>query len=195
MRIATLCEFSGVVRDAFIKRGHYAISCDLLDSESSFGPHIKGDCFNYDWSNFDLILAFPSCTYLCSSGLHWNNKVAGRKQKTLDAVRFVLNLWSLPVSRIAIENPIGCLSTLWKKPDQIIQPWQFGCPESKKTCLWLKNLPLLIPTEILPIPKSGRWENQTPSGQNKIGPSENRWKLRSKTYLGIANAMAEQWSV
>lgn len=198
MKVGILCEYSGIVRDAFIKEGHQAISCDLLPTEAP-GPHIQGDCLDVDWSSFDLLICHPPCTYLASSGLHWNKRIAGRQELTEEALLFVEALLSLPVDRIALENPIGCISSRIRKPDQIIQPYEYGHPESKKTCLWLKNLPKLIPTNIL-IPTrfndKGKplWDNQTPSGQNKLGPSEDRWKLRSTTYKGIAEAMAKQWN-
>lgn len=192
MQIGILCEFSGTVRDAFIRRGYNAISCDLLPSETP-GPHIQGDCLDQDWSAFDLIICFPPCTYLASSGLHWNKRVLGREQKTKDSLEFVQRLLSLPVPRIALENPVGCISTQIRRPDQIIQPWMFGHDASKTTCLWLKNLPQLIPTDVVKKPKGVRYANQTPSGQNNLGPSPDRWKLRSATYQGIADAMAEQW--
>ena len=146
-----------------------------------------------DSPHWDLMVAHPPCTYLCSSGLHWNKRRPGRAEQTEDALRFVLLLLDAPISRIALENPIGCISTRIRKPDQTIQPWQFGDDASKATCLWLKGLPTLVPTNVLPLPPSGRWANQTASGQNKLAPSANRWKERSKTYPGIAQAMAEQW--
>ena len=189
MKVAILCEFSGTVRDAFIKAGHDAISCDLLPTESN-GPHIQGDIQDQDWSGYDLIIAHPPCTYLAVSGLHWNKRIPGREQKTKDALKFVKWILDLPVKRIALENPVSCISTKIRKPDQIIQPWMFGHDASKKTCLWLKNLPLLKPTETI---IKDRYSNQTPTGQNKLGPSKDRWKLRSITYQGIADAMADQW--
>ena len=197
MKVLVACEFSGIVRDAFTERGHDAWSCDLLPTESE-GNHIQGDVLEILDDGWDLMIAHPPCTYLCSSGLHWNNKVPGRNKKTHEAMLFILNLMgegfvSHSISRIALENPVGRISTAYRKPNQSIQPWQFGHPESKKTCFWLKNLPLLNPTDVLPLPVSGKWNNQTPSGQNRLGPSKDRWKLRSITYQGIANAMAEQW--
>ena len=147
-----------------------------------------------DRPSWDLMIAHPPCTYLCSSGLHWNTRRPERAKQTEDALAFVQQLLAAPISRIALENPIGCISTRIKKPDQIVQPWQFGHPESKSTCLWLKNLPPLIPTNVLSKPETGNWDNQTPSGQNKLGPRADRWKLRSTTYAGIAAAMAVQWS-
>lgn len=147
-----------------------------------------------DRPSWDLAIFHPPCTYLSVSGLHWNGRVAGRAQKTEEALDFVRLLLDAPIPRIALENPIGCISTRIRKPSQVIQPWQFGHDASKATCLWLKNLPLLEPTDILPGGKAARRANQTPSGQNKLGPSPDRWKLRSMTYPGIAAAMASQWS-
>lgn len=200
MKVAVLCEFSGTVRDAFIRRGHDAVSCDLLPTESP-GPHIQGDCLSQDWSGFDLAIAHPPCTYLSSSGLHWNGRVSGRREKTEDAIKFVRTILELPVPHIALENPVGCISSRIREPDQIIQPFQFGANASKATCLWLKATPPLRHTAFVnPRIVWGddgkprmRWENQTDGGQNKLGPSEDRWAERSKTYPGIADAMAVQW--
>lgn len=200
MRVLVACEFSGIVREAFRRRGHDAWSCDLLPSEIT-GQHIQGDVLEILEDGWDMLIAFPPCTYLCSSGLHWNKRVPGREQQTHEAVLFVLNLMGdgfIPheITKVALENPVGCISTKYRKPDQTIQPWQFGHPESKRTCLWLKGLPLLKPTDVLP-PRNGNvnrgWDNQTPSGQNKLGPSETRAMERSRTYQGIADAMADQW--
>ncbi len=194
MNVLVGCEFSGVVRNAFLARGHMTYSCDLLPAEDGSPWHLRGDVLDIipDW-DWDLAIFHPPCTYLCGSGLHWNKRRPGRDKLTEEAAAFFMALANAPIPRIAIENPIGCMSTRYRKPDQIIQPWQFGHPESKATCLWLKGLPLLKPTAVLPKPESGRWNNQTPSGQNKLGPSKDRWKERSKTYTGIAEAMAEQW--
>lgn len=192
LKILVGCELSGIVRDSFIKKGHNAISCDILPSDKP-GPHYQGDIIDIIYDGWDAAIFFPTCTYLCSSGLHWNKRVKGRQEKTELSLEFVRLLLTAPIEKIALENPIGCISSRIRKPDQIIQPWQFGHPESKSTCLWLKNLPLLKPTNILKKPSSGRWDNQTPSGQNKLGPSDNRAKIRSKTYKGIADAMAQQW--
>lgn len=182
-------KYSGTVRDAFIRAGHDAVSCDLLPSESDFGPHIQGDIKAQDWSWFDLIIAHPPCTHLAVSGARYFSRKQKEQAEALDFVRWIL---ALPVPRIALENPISIISSRIRKPDQIIQPWMFGHPESKATCLWLKGLPRLMPTNILT--KDGQyWDNQTPSGQNKLGPSSDRWKIRSKTYDGIAEAMANQW--
>lgn len=189
MKIGVICEFSGIVRDAFIAQGHEAISCDLLPTETP-GPHWLGDCRNYDWSGFDLVICHPPCTNLAVSGARWFKDKQLEQAQDLDFVRYLLNL---PVLKIALENPVSIISSKIRKPDQIIQPWQFGHPEAKATCLWLKNLPKLVPTNVLPLPESGRWNNQTPSGQNKLGPSPTRAKERSRTYVGIAQAMADQW--
>jgi hypothetical protein len=193
MRVLVACEYSGVVREAFRKRGHYVTSCDLLPSDDLSTDHYEGDVRNLLAFEWDLMIAHPPCTYLASSGLHWNKRIPGRAEKTEEALEFIRLLMSQSVPRIAIENPVGCISSRIRKPDQIIQPWQFGEDASKATCLWLKGLPLLEPTNILPGgAKAGRG-NQTASGQNKLSPSKDRWKIRSKTYQGIADAMAEQW--
>jgi hypothetical protein len=186
------CEFSGAVRDAFRALGHDAWSCDLLPAEAP-GPHIQGDVLQALGEGWDLMIAHPPCTYLASSGLHWNTRRPERAALTEEALAFVLALADAPIPRIAVENPIGCLSTRWRKPDQIIQPWQFGHDASKATCLWLKGLPPLQPTDVLPGGRTARRANQTASGQNRLGPSPTRWKERSVTYAGIARAMAEQW--
>jgi len=191
-KVLIACEYSGAVRDAFARLGHDAWSCDLMPSESQ-GNHLTGDVRPLLKVRWDLIIAFPPCTYLCSSGMHWTVRGLRDPQLTEDALDLVRTLMNADCPRIALENPIGCISSRIRKPDHKIQPWQFGHPESKTTCLWLKNLPPLIPTNILTKPPSGRWENQTPSGQNKLGPSKDRWKIRSKTYQGIADAMAAQW--
>jgi hypothetical protein len=195
MKVLIACEFSGTVRDAFLAIGHEAISCDFLPTEKP-GPHYQGDVLDILYDNWDLLIAHPSCTYLTSSGLHWNKRRPGRAQQTEDAIAFVMTLANAPIPKIAIENPVGCLSTRWRKPDQIIQPYQFGHDASKATCLWLTGLPKLEHTEyVAPRMVNGRprWGNQTDSGQNKLGPSPDRWAKRSLTYQGIAKAMAEQW--
>lgn len=191
MNVLIGCECSGVVRRAFRRRGHMAWSCDLLPADDLSQWHLLCDVRvaleRLDW---DLAIFHPPCTYLASSGLHWNKRRPERAQLTEDALEFVRLLMDAPVERIALENPIGCISSRIRKPDQIIQPWMFGEDASKATCLWLKNLPKLVPTNII---RKDRYANQTPSGQNKLGPSADRAKLRSATYEGIANAMAEQW--
>ena len=189
MKVLIACEYSGAVRDAFIRQGHDAMSCDLLPTDVD-GPHYHGSVFDVINDGWDLMIGHPPCTHLAVSGARWfKDKVEEQKE----ALAFVQRLMDAPIERIAIENPVSVISSRIRKPDQIIQPWMFGHPEAKATCLWLKNLPKLVSTDVLTLPKSGRWENQTPSGQNKLGPSPLRWKERSKTYQGIANAMAQQW--
>ncbi len=196
MKVLVACEYSGRVRDAFLARGHDAISCDLLPTDSP-GPHYQGDVLELiRREKFDLMIAHPPCTYLCSSGLHWNGRVPGRAEKTEEALEFVRALLFCDIPKIALENPMGCIGTRIRKSDQTIQPWQFGADASKATCLWLKGLPKLVPTSIVEpriVNGKKRWGNQTDSGQNRLGPSDDRWKIRSETYLGIAEAMAAQW--
>ena len=192
-RVLIACEYSGRVRDAFAKRGWDAWSCDLLPTDAP-GQHYQGDVRDLLPQAWDLLIAFPPCTYLCSSGMHWTTRGLRDPKLTENALDFVRLLMGANIPHIALENPVGAISTRIRKPDCIIHPWQYGHPESKTTCLWLKNLPALKPTNILQKPESGRWENQTASGQNKLAPSPDRWKERSKTYPGIAEAMAEQWS-
>jgi len=196
MKVLVACEYSGTVRDAFRAGGHDALSCDLLPTDA-LGPHYQGNVRDILGDGWDLMIAHPPCTYLCSSGLHWNKRVPGRAQMTEDALDFVRLLLDAPIPRIALENPIGCIGTRIRKADQTIQPWQFGHDASKATCLWLKNLPLLTPTAVVePRIANGkkRWANQTDSGQNRLPPSDDRWKIRSETYAGIAAAMADQWA-
>jgi site-specific DNA-cytosine methylase len=182
MKVLIACEFSGVVRDAFIGGGHDAMSCDLLPTEAP-GPHYQGDVrdvLDYPW---DLMIAHPPCTHLSVSGArHFADKrMDGRQQS---AVSFFMRLAKADIPRIAIENPVCIMSTLWRKPDQTIQPWEFGHGETKATCLWLKNLLPLQPTDIVPGREARVW---------KMPPSETRWLERSRTYTGIAKAMAAQW--
>ncbi len=185
LRVLVGCEFSGVVRDAFAARGHDAWSCDLLPSEK-IGNHFQGDVFDYTqrdcWIRpWDLLIAFPPCTHLCVSGARW---FKDKKVEQERAIAFFMGLACAPIEQIAIENPIGIMSTRYRKPDQIIQPWQFGHGETKATCLWLKNLPLLKPTAIV----EGR-----EARVHKASPGPDRWKERSRTLPGIAKAMAEAW--
>ena len=197
MRVLVACESSGAVRDAFIRAGHYAASCDLLPSESPLGDHYRCDVTEILDHGWDLLIAHPPCTYLSVSGMHWTTRGLRDPKLTEDALDFVRLFMDAPIERIAIENPVSIISSRIRKPDQIIQPHQFGHDASKKTCLWLKNLPLLKPTQIVEpriVNGKQRWANQTDSGQNKLPPSKDRWKLRSKTYEGIADAMAAQWS-
>ena len=189
MRVLVACEFSGTVRDAFLRLGHDAVSCDLLPTESK-GPHLRCDVRDVLGDGWDLMVAHPPCTRLAVSGARW---FKDKQVEQRSALAFVSTLLNAPIKMIALENPVSIISSRIRKPEQIIQPWQFGHPESKKTCLWLKGLPLLEATKVLPLPPSGRWDNQTPSGQNKLGPSPDRWKLRSQTFQGIASAMASQW--
>lgn len=193
-RVLVACEYSGTVRDEFKRKGWDAWSCDLLPTDAP-GQHHQGDVCGLLAQKWDIIIAFPPCTYLCSSGMHWTVRGKRDPQLTEDALEFVRSLLGASCEHIALENPVGCISTRIRKPDCIIHPWQFGHPESKTTCLWLKNLPALAPTNVLTKPTSGYWENQCANGsQNKLAPSPDRWKLRSKTYQGIAEAMADQWS-
>ena len=219
MLVLIACEYSGRVRDAFAAKGHFAMSCDLLPSESP-GHHYQGDVADLLGLGWDLMICHPPCTYMAVSGMHWTTRGIRDPQLTEDALAFVKMLLDSPIPRICLENPVSIISSRIRKPDQIIHPWQFGDDASKKTCLWLKGLnPLRVTT-----PLAGRYgckcghrfeeslgkygcpnccggsgpakivySNQTPSGQNNLGPSSDRWKLRSTTYQGIANAMAEQW--
>lgn len=195
MAVLVACEESQAVTIAFRNLGIEAYSCDILPCSGGHPEwHIQGDVIPVLQSQpWELIIAFPPCTDLAVSGARYfkEKQADGRQPRSIE---FFMQFANAPCDRIAIENPIGIMSRLFRKPDQIIQPFQFGHPESKATCLWLKNLPKLVPTKVLE--KTGKyWENQTPSGQNKLGPSPDRAKLRSKTYAGIAEAMASQWSV
>ena len=200
MKILVACEFSGIVREAFRKRGHDAWSCDLLPAEDGSPYHYQMDVRtlllspeyghdiapppeNYDvvYPQFDLMIAHPPCTHLAVSGARWFKYKQKEQKDALDFVRYLLNA---PIPRIALENPVSIISTKIRKPDQIIQPWMFGHGETKKTCLWLKNLPLLEPTNIVKGREQRVW---------KEPPSKDRWKNRSRTYYGIAEAMADQW--
>jgi hypothetical protein len=195
MKILIACEYSGRVRDAFIRAGHDAMSCDLLPTDVA-GPHYQGDVTDIINDGWDLMIAHPPCTYLSVSGMHWTTRGLRDPQLTEDALAFVRLLLDAPIKRIALENPISVISSRIRKPDQIITPYMFGHDASKKTCLWLKDLPLLISTEIIEpriVDGKKRWGNQTNSGQNKLPPSADRWKIRSETYQGIADAMAAQW--
>ena len=196
MRILIACEYSGTVRDAFTAKGHYAVSCDLLPTDAP-GQHYEGDVFDIINDGWDMMIAHPPCTYLSVSGMHWTARGLRDPQLTEDALDFVRRLMAAPIPRIAVENPISVISSRIRKPDQIINPWQFGHDASKRTCLWLKDLPLLTPTAIVEpriVNGKKRWANQTDSGQNRLPPSEDRWKIRSETYTGIAQAMANQWN-
>jgi len=182
VRVLVACEFSGVVRDAFAARGHDAMSCDLLPSEKP-GKHYKGDVFDVINDGWDLMIAHPPCTHLAVSGARWFKE---KKIEQADALVFVGALLMASIKKIALENPISVISSRIMKPDQIIQPWQFGHGETKATCLWLKNLPKLIPTNIV----EGR-----EARVHKMPPGPDRWKERSRTLQGIADAMADQWGL
>lgn len=187
-----MCEFSGVVREEFKKLGHDAWSCDLLPSEID-GKHFQCDIFQVIDSDWDLIIAHPPCTAISVSG----NRYYANTQARLDGIKFVEDIWfESHNAKLCIENPVGVLVTMSRLPvkPQYIQPHWFGHPESKKTGLWLRGLPNLIPTNKLDLPECGYWDNQTPSKQNKLGPSETRWMERSRTYKGIAEAMAKQFT-
>lgn len=211
MRVLVACEYSGRVRDAFIKKGHDAMSCDLLPSESDLGEHYQGDVFDLDFREFDLLIAHPPCTYLTCSA-EWAYKDGPYHQKVkpgtltgvdrqvarLEALAFVRGLWNSGIPKICIENPVGVIPKLipqMGKPQYVQQYW-FGEDASKKTGLWLNGLPPLKPTDMVDpriVNGKKRWGNQTDSGQNKLPPTDDRWKIRSYTPIGLANAMAEQW--
>lgn len=181
MRVLVACEFSGTVRDAFARRGHDAWSCDLLPSETG-GQHLQGDARRILHLGWDLMVCHPPCTHLAVSGARWfKNKQA----QQAEALQFVRDLLAAPISRIALENPVSIISSRIRKPDQVIQPWMFGHGEVKATCLWLKNLPRLKPTNIV----EGR-----EARVHRMPPGPDRWKERSRTFAGIAEAMASQWS-
>jgi site-specific DNA-cytosine methylase len=196
MRVLVACESSGVVRRAFASRGHDAWSCDLLPADDAAENHLLGDVREHCGAGWDLMIAHPPCTYLSVSGMHWTRRGLRDPRLTEDALDFVRLLMAAPIPKIAIENPVGVISTRIGKPTQIVQPYQFGDDASKKTALWLKNLPPLRPTAFVEpriVNEKPRWANQTDSGQNRLAPSPDRWKKRSETYAGIAAAMADQW--
>lgn len=180
MKVLIACESSGAVRDAFIRLGHEALSCDLLPSEQP-GPHYQGDVRDILADGWDLMVAHPPCTHLAVSGARWFKE---KLKEQAEALEFVRLLMAAPIERIAIENPISIISSRIRKPDQIIQPWMFGHGETKATCLWLKNLPKLVPTNIV----EGR-----EARVHKMPPGPDRWKERSRTLPGVAKAIAEQW--
>lgn len=181
MKILIACEYSGKVRQAFRKLGHDAWSCDLLPSDDNSPYHITGDVLPLLDQGWDMMIAHPPCTHLAVSGARW---FKDKQEEQREALRFVKQLLDAPIPKIALENPISIISSRIRKPDQIIQPWQFGHGETKATCLWLKNLPKLVPTDIVEGRENRIW---------KLPPSKDRWKLRSETYQGIADAMANQW--
>jgi len=214
MKVLIACETSGRTRDAFLRHGHDAVSCDLLPTDVP-GPHHQGDVREILDDGWDMMIAHPDCTYLTGSASWafkdgpYHQKVKpgtlvgeDRRQARIEAIEFVDELYNAPIEKVAIENPVGSLSTMWREPDQFIQPFEYGDDASKKTCLWLKGLQRLVMTEFCPprlVPsKDGRgyvqrWGNQTDSGQNKLTPSADRWKLRSETYPGWSEAFASQW--
>lgn len=212
MNVLIACEYSGIAREAFRAKGHNAWSCDLLPAEDNSPHHVQmnvleliypyDDLDILDGQYWDLMIAHPPCDYLCSAGLHWNKRRPERVAQTEEALRFVKLLLDAPIEKIALENPVGCISTRIRPASQYIQPYEYGHDASKKTGLWLKNLPCLVPNpqdyiEPRIVERNGkkykRWANQTDSGQNKLTPSEDRWKERARTYTGIASKMAEQW--
>jgi site-specific DNA-cytosine methylase len=203
MKVIIACEFSGIVRDAFLARGHDAFSCDILPTESNSKRHFQEDIFEViKREKFDLMIAHPPCTYLTVTGNKWMkpefaNRFPDRSQQRQDAIDFFLRLANAPIDKIAIENPVGVMSTNWRKPDQYIHPYQFGDPHSKKTGLWLKNLPSLKPTKLVEpqfyIYKDGR-KDPIWHFESMNLPAQERMKFRSKTFQGIADAMANQWS-
>lgn len=183
MRVLVACEYSGAVRDAFRARGHDAYSCDLLPSDTPSDFHIQGDVTKILNNGWDLMVAHPPCTHLAVSGARW---FKNKQKEQQEALEFVSLLMNVPIPKICIENPISIISSRIRKADQTIQPWMFGHGETKATCLWLKNLPKLIPTDVVEGREQRVW---------KLPPSKDRWKLRSATYKGIAEAMAEQWGI
>ena len=205
MRILIACETSGALRKRFREAGHHCWSVDLLPADDPKAYyHLQEDALRAAYGGrWDMMIAHPPCTYLCSSGLHWNHRTPGRAEKTEEALAFVRALMAAPIPRIAIENPVGAIGTRIRPADQYVQPYEFGDDASKRTGLWLKNLPKLeakplqrFPGRWVTLPSGKRverWSNQTDSGQNRLGPSADRWQVRSKTYDGIARAMVEQW--
>lgn len=195
MRVLVACEYSGVVRDAFADLGHWAMSCDLLESERPEGRHHRGDVREILEDGWDLLIAHPPCTYLSGSGARWLTQTPKtprpgvlygeeRRAAQAEALEFVRLLLEAPIERIALENPVSMISSAIRRPDQTIQPWQFGHGEVKATCLWLKNLSPLVPTNVV----EGR-----EARVHRMPPGPNRWKERSRTFEGIGRAMAAQW--
>lgn len=180
LRVLVACEYSGTVRDAFIREGHYAMSCDLLPTEKD-GPHYQGDVRDVLDAGWDVMIAHPPCTHLAVSGARWFKDKLTEQAEALDFVRLLM---SAPIPHIALENPVSIISSKIRKPDQVIQPWQYGHGETKATCLWLKGLPKLQATNIVEGREGRVW---------KMPPGPDRWKERSRTYAGIAKAMASQW--
>lgn len=195
MKVLVACEFSGIVREAFKAQGHDAWSIDLLPTEIK-GQHLEANVLDYLYDGWDLMIAHPPCTYLTVSGNKWfkpeyANRFPQRKEKRQEAINFFMKLINAPIPKICVENPIGVMSTVYQKPTQIIQPWQFGHPETKATCLWLKGLPELKPTNIVSLPTDKRQRMRL----HYLPKTPDRWKERSRTFKGIAKAMVEQWGV
>lgn len=203
MRVLVACEYSGVVRDAFLAKGHDAMSCDILDTESP-GPHYKGDVLDVLNDGWDMMIAHPPCTYFANAGLHYLRTRPERRDLLKSSFEFILSLWNTPIEKICIENPTGWLNTHWRKPSQIIQPWWFGDGQLKTTCLWLKGLPRL--SGLIEVAKAPHKHKPTPiktitrrSGDKAGQPYNYYWrqgksaKDRAKTFPGIAQAMADQW--
>ena len=193
MKVLIACEFSGIVRDAFAAQGHDAWSCDLLDTERPNGNHIKGDVRDILDNGWDIMIAHPPCTHLAVSGARWFKE---KQREQAEALEFIRQLLKAPIGKIALENPVGVINTKVRKPDQTIQPWMFGDEAQKATCLWLKNLPPLYSTKIVDkgemyISKNGK--KRGGAWTMKLPPSPDRWKIRSRTFQGIAAAMAKQW--
>ena len=207
MKVLCACEYSGIVRDAFLNQGHHAVSCDLLPCESSIEDshlHYQGDLFDILYEDWDLVISFPPCTYLTNSGIRWFNeerygdKARERKRLRLDAMEFVKRIWDSN-THVCIENPVGYLSNNWQKPTQIIQPYYFGEEESKRTCLWLKNLPKLKHTKYVEPKIHGYYKSGAKKGKpyyfsDALVNSKDRAKERSKFWNGVAEAMATQWT-
>lgn len=182
MKILIACEYSGVVRRAFASVGHDAWSCDLIPSEDNSPNHIQGDVIPLLTQGWDMMICHPPCTHLAVSGARWFHL---KQKEQSEALEFVRTLLNAPIPKIALENPVSIISSRIRKPDQVIQPWQFGHGETKATCLWLKNLTALVPTDIVEGREQRIW---------KLPPSPTRWKERSRTFTGIAEAMAAQWT-
>lgn len=193
MKVLVACEFSGTVRDAFIKAGHDAVSCDILPTDSP-GPHIQGDVTDILLDEWDLVIAHPPCTYLTVSGNKWmkpeyRDRFPDRPEQRRQAIEFFMACYNANAKYVAVENPIGIMSSHFRKPDQIVQPWMFGHPETKATCFWLRNLPKLESTNVVDLAESKTERHRL----FYLPPSADRWKVRSKTFQGIADAMASQW--
>lgn len=197
MKVLVACEKSGVIREAFRAKGHDAWSCDLVPCEDNSEFHFEQDVLEILYDEcWELLIAHPPCTYLANSGVHWLHRDKSRWPKMIEAAIFFRAFLCAGIRHICVENPVihkYALEHIGMKYTQTIQPYEFGHPESKRTCLWLINLPALRKTDVLAKPEKGYWLNQTPSGQNKLGPSIDRSTIRARTYRGIAQAMADQW--